>query len=370
MKIKHFFILFFILGIVIFTAGCVGEDGRNGRDGKDGRNGINGINGLNGLGTFDINSTFTTEPGTNANVVNTGNSSVAHFDFYIPRGNQGAQGIQGIQGVNGTPGEKGETGAQGIQGIQGEPGAQGIQGIQGLKGDKGDKGDQGIQGIQGEQGIPGEDGEDGYTPIFGVDYFNGSQGIQGEKGDKGDPGTTDYNLLDNLPDLGIYWTGTNYNSSYLTSTFNATYDAKPSSTYNETYDAKPSSTYNETYDLKPTLSQVYPVGSVYISVSSTNPGTLFGGTWSAFGAGRVLVGLDSGDTSFDTVEETGGAKTVASAGTVGSISATGSSSVKGGTSSSVNAAAQTHTHSAPSFTGTATSVVQPYIVVYMWKRTA
>lgn len=65
-----------------------------------------------------------------------------------------------------------------------------------------------------------------------------------------------------------------------------------------------------------TLDQVYPVGSVYISVVATNPATLFGiGTWSAFGAGRVMVGLDAGDPDFDTAEETGGAKTVESAGT-------------------------------------------------------
>jgi len=58
------------------------------------------------------------------------------------------------------------------------------------------------------------------------------------------------------------------------------------------------------------LSFIYPVGSIYSSVVSTNPNTLFGfGTWSAFGAGKVLIGLDSGDTDFDTAEETGGAKT-------------------------------------------------------------
>ena len=56
-------------------------------------------------------------------------------------------------------------------------------------------------------------------------------------------------------------------------------------------------------------SLIYPIGSIYISVDSADPGTLFGGTWEAFGAGRVLVGLDSGDTDFDTAEETGGAKT-------------------------------------------------------------
>lgn len=58
------------------------------------------------------------------------------------------------------------------------------------------------------------------------------------------------------------------------------------------------------------MSFIYPIGSIFTSVVSTSPTTLFGfGTWSAFGAGRVLVGLDSGQTEFDTVEETGGAKT-------------------------------------------------------------
>lgn len=58
--------------------------------------------------------------------------------------------------------------------------------------------------------------------------------------------------------------------------------------------------------------EAFPVGSVFIAVVSTDPATLLGyGTWAAFGAGRVLIGLDSGDTDFDTVEETGGAKTKA-----------------------------------------------------------
>ena len=55
--------------------------------------------------------------------------------------------------------------------------------------------------------------------------------------------------------------------------------------------------------------KIYPVGSIYISAVSTSPATLFGGTWVEFGKGRTLVGVDTSDTSFNTVEKTGGEKT-------------------------------------------------------------
>lgn len=55
--------------------------------------------------------------------------------------------------------------------------------------------------------------------------------------------------------------------------------------------------------------RAYPVGCIYESVNSTNPANLFGGTWVAFGTGQVTVGIDAGQTEFDTVEETGGTKT-------------------------------------------------------------
>jgi hypothetical protein len=56
------------------------------------------------------------------------------------------------------------------------------------------------------------------------------------------------------------------------------------------------------------LQAAYPVGSIYINASvTTNPSVLLGfGTWEAFGAGRVLVGQDTGNALFDTLEETGG----------------------------------------------------------------
>jgi microcystin-dependent protein len=54
----------------------------------------------------------------------------------------------------------------------------------------------------------------------------------------------------------------------------------------------------------------WPIGSIFMSVVSTDPNTLLGGgTWVRFGKGRVLIGVDEADTQFDTVEETGGEKT-------------------------------------------------------------
>jgi hypothetical protein len=63
-------------------------------------------------------------------------------------------------------------------------------------------------------------------------------------------------------------------------------------------------------DITDLYNKIYPVGSIYISVNNTNPGTyLTGTTWAVWGSGRVLVGVDTGQTEFNTVEKTGGEKT-------------------------------------------------------------
>ena len=104
--------------------------------------------------------------------------------------------------------------------------------------------------------------------------------------------------------------------------------------------------------------EAFPVGSIYLAVVSTNPGTLLGyGTWASIGAGRVLVGLDSGDTDFDTVEETGGAKTVAAAGSNSAPTFTGSAL---GTHSHGVGTISAGTHSAHSHTvGTISAGTHP-----------
>jgi hypothetical protein len=142
------------------------------------------------------------------------------------------------------------------------------------------------------------------------------------------------------------------------------------------------------------IALLYPVGSIYTNASvSTNPATLLGfGTWTAFGAGRVMVGFDSGNALFDTAEETGGsadAITVSHTHTATST-VTDSGHAHTGGVSIYNNPASTGGGSASgsaSNTGTATTGItvattvasagssgtnanyQPYITVYMWKRT-
>lgn len=144
------------------------------------------------------------------------------------------------------------------------------------------------------------------------------------------------------------------------------------------------------------LSALYPVGSIYTNAAvSTNPATLLGfGTWSAFGAGRFMVGLDAGNAAFDTAQETGGSadaivvshshsasSSVSDPGhnhTVGIQTKTldqnaGSASLAGAgsttTSSSNTNISVSTTVSSTGSSGTNANL-PPYIVVYMWRRTA
>ena len=53
----------------------------------------------------------------------------------------------------------------------------------------------------------------------------------------------------------------------------------------------------------------HPIGSIEINISGANPSTYLGGTWIAWGTGKVPVGINTSDTDFNTVEKTGGIKT-------------------------------------------------------------
>lgn len=53
----------------------------------------------------------------------------------------------------------------------------------------------------------------------------------------------------------------------------------------------------------------YPIGSIYLSVNSTNPSKWFDGTWELIAQGRTIVGVDTNDSDFNKPKKTGGAKT-------------------------------------------------------------
>lgn len=147
---------------------------------------------------------------------------------------------------------------------------------------------------------------------------------------------------------------------------------------------------------------LFPVGSIYTNASdSTNPGTLLGfGTWAAFGAGRVMVGFDSSNSLFNSAEKTGGSANaiVVSHTHTASVSDPGHNhSYISGNTGSINdnlstwtgiiqnagydssrdqtiaiSAATTGVSVSNSSTGVSgtNANYQPYITVYMWKRTA
>lgn len=165
-----------------------------------------------------------------------------------------------------------------------------------------------------------------------------------------------------------------------------------------------SGSYNDLSD-KPTFSSislldVYPIGSIYTSVSATDPSTLFGGTWAAIAEGMVLIGAGSGYTAGDTGGSASHSITISEmpshnhGGSTGSVGAGGAHThaapvyFSGGDEESLAAdvmngyyaeALKTksangmpaHSHTITSQGGgTAMSLMQPYLVVYMWKRTA
>ena len=133
------------------------------------------------------------------------------------------------------------------------------------------------------------------------------------------------------------------------------------------------------------LSKVYPVGSIFTAVVSTNPGTLLGiGVWAAFGAGKMLVGFDGSDSDFDAAEETGGAKThqltIAEmpahdhprgsnsngAGFTDDAGTGGLEGYMGGDTASGTFDARLASQGG----GAAHNNMPPFITVYMWKRTS
>lgn len=159
---------------------------------------------------------------------------------------------------------------------------------------------------------------------------------------------------------------------------------------------------NNTLSASDICDLIYPIGSIYLSINNDNPSILFGGTWTSFGIGRCLVGVDASQNEFNTVEKTGGEKnhtlTInempqhshgASTNTTGGHGhnigidfdcAAGSSrygphlagvSGAGRTYPTGDSGSHSHTVYIDNNGGNGShNNLQPYITCYMWKRTA
>ena len=122
----------------------------------------------------------------------------------------------------------------------------------------------------------------------------------------------------------------------------------------------------------------HPIGSLFETTVATNPGTLYGGTWAAWGGGRTPVGVNTADTDFSTVEKTGGEKThtLTVAETPSHSHRTNDIAVYGQGVTGFNFTStpdgdwKGHYRISESVGGgQAHNNLQPYITCYMWKRT-
>jgi hypothetical protein len=166
----------------------------------------------------------------------------------------------------------------------------------------------------------------------------------------------------------------------------------PSGTIATTQSSTDSSTKIATTAFVQSVAQVlFPVGAIYTATVSTNPATLLGfGTWTAFGAGRTIIGNGGGFTAGSTggsadaitVSHTHTATstvtdpthnhsyTQPSPGTyVQNINGTGQGAVAGTTGSASTGISVATSISTTGSSGTNANL-PPYIVVYMWQRTA
>ena len=131
------------------------------------------------------------------------------------------------------------------------------------------------------------------------------------------------------------------------------------------------------------LDRMYPVDSIYISTNSTSPASLYGGSWERYGTGRALISASDTDNDFKA-GTTGGSKTHEhNPGTFGAqVSLSGQNTVvrrvrlssfkgdvrklgdvyAGSFDATWGAAIVGHSDSASS--------MEPYVAVYVWRRTA
>lgn len=133
---------------------------------------------------------------------------------------------------------------------------------------------------------------------------------------------------------------------------------------------------------KVVLDTYFPVGSLYLTVGSENPNNTIGGTWVRFGNGKTLVGVDTNDSDFNSVEKIGGNKNQNALNKLYTnlyqgTSAIVSEQVQAGNDYTANRWSYSSDYRENTYTSNwktkisgSLPVLQPYITIYIWKRTA
>lgn len=277
--------------------------------------------------SVNVNSTTTGAPGTDASVTNSGDEVNVMLDFVIPRGATGATGPQGPQGETGATGPTGPTGPQGATGPTGA--AAGFGTVSAT-----------VDSNVGTPSVTVTSSGPDTAKVFSFAFHN----LKGEQGDAGQVDTA-------MSDTSTLPVQNRVIKAYV----DAIWD------------------------------MIYPVGSYYeTSDTSFDPNTAWGGTWSLETEGLVHIGAGSNYT----VGDTGGKKSVMLSASIGSAfgradsinfiaeGVNGYQSGHNGTYAvfGTNSSNLGWSHSTPvtEFDSSSrnTSIMQPYIVVNRWHRTA
>lgn len=115
------------------------------------------------------------------------------------------------------------------------------------------------------------------------------------------------------------------------------------------------------------------VGQIIMTTALTTASqvaAIYGGTWQAWGSGRVPVGVNASDYDFYTVNRTGGSKSFELYRTGQNYGGLTGGSTGGEYRGRVYVSVSGDVNYEASAQPRTFSVVQPYITVYMWKRTA